>query len=106
MQWVAIIKFFEGFLLSDQSLILHNVTIGYTLAIGVAVGIVLVVGNVRPGRQLTRWDELVHDVTEGGDGDDLGGGDGGGDNGGDGGGNGGDGDDADVTEGWESRSRE
>ena len=54
MQWVAIIKFFEGFLLSDQSLILHNVTIGYTLAIGVAVSIVLVVGNVRPGRQLTR----------------------------------------------------
>ena len=102
-------------------LILHNITIGYTLAIGVAVGIVLVVGNVRPGRQLTRWDELVHDVTEGGmvmilvvvvvmvimlmlnwGSDGLGSSDGNGD----GDGLGGAGNDADVTEGWESRSRE
>ena len=41
---------------------MHNITIGYTLAIGVAVGIVLVVGNVRPGWQLACRDKLVRDV--------------------------------------------
>ena len=37
-------------------------TIGNALAIGVAVGVVLVVGNVRPGWQLACRDKLVHDV--------------------------------------------
>ena len=36
--------------------------IGNALAIGVAVGVVLVVGNVRPGWQLACRDKLVHDV--------------------------------------------
>ena len=57
-------------LYNHWKLILHYITIGNALSIGIAFGIVLVVGDVRPRRQLTRGDQLVHDVTDGGDGDD------------------------------------